>query len=136
MTQTLYVVMGTEGEYSDRTEWPVRAFVDPLRAADHVVKATARANEIVAQPSLYCTYTNDPAYVNEFDPTGGRPSSYEAPFFVDGDDRGGRVRYYVMDVPLDDDVRDAIAATVVIERGRRAIALGGAAMTQQQNEKE
>jgi hypothetical protein len=45
---TLYVVMGSEGEYSDRSTWPVRAFIDQAKATAHVVKATCRANEIAA----------------------------------------------------------------------------------------
>ena len=42
----IYVVMGTTGEYSDKTEWPVKAFFDLSKAEDVVVKATARAAEL------------------------------------------------------------------------------------------
>lgn len=34
--QRIYVVMGTTGEYSDRTEWAVRAFLSEDRAKEEV----------------------------------------------------------------------------------------------------
>ena len=45
---TIYVVMGTCGEYSDRTEWPVAAYTDEGLAKDHVKAATAKARELLA----------------------------------------------------------------------------------------
>ncbi len=45
----IYVVIGTTGEYSDKTEWPVKAFFDLSKAEDVVVKATARAAELDAK---------------------------------------------------------------------------------------
>lgn len=46
MTQLIHVVMGMTGEYSDRTEWPVRAYADVTRAQEHVRKAADRAREL------------------------------------------------------------------------------------------
>lgn len=40
----IYVVVGTTGEYSDRTEWMVCAYRDEQLAKDHVVAATAWAD--------------------------------------------------------------------------------------------
>jgi hypothetical protein len=44
--RTIYVVSGSTGEYSDRTEWMVRAFVSEDAAMNLAVKATARAKEL------------------------------------------------------------------------------------------
>ena len=41
--------MGTTGEYSDRTEWPVIAFEDKELAKQQVYFASIRANEIYNQ---------------------------------------------------------------------------------------
>lgn len=43
----VYVVMGMEGEYSDRAEWPVAAYIDQAKAQQHVttVEMAARAWE-------------------------------------------------------------------------------------------
>ena len=67
MSETIYVVFGTTGEYSDRTEWCVIAYRDENQAKEHVVNATRRANEIeVTRPSRFRV---DPAAgKNEFDP--------------------------------------------------------------------
>lgn len=67
--KTIFVVEGSTGEYSDHYEWPVCAFVDEKKAADLVVKAQARANELFAQ---YCAgnrmrYDEIPEEANEFD---------------------------------------------------------------------
>ena len=40
------IVMGTTGEYSDRSEWPVRAFLTARRAETYALAAKQRANEI------------------------------------------------------------------------------------------
>ena len=44
---TIYVVMGMEGEYSDRSEWTVAAYLDQEKAKQHVtsVETAARAWE-------------------------------------------------------------------------------------------
>lgn len=44
----LHIVMGTTGEYSDRSEWPVVAYHDETLAMEHVRLATRRAKEIFA----------------------------------------------------------------------------------------
>jgi hypothetical protein len=36
---TIFVVMGTTGEYSDRTEWPVAAYADRVMADKHADQA-------------------------------------------------------------------------------------------------
>lgn len=37
----VYVVMGDTGEYSDRTEWSVSAYLDESKAAAHVARLDA-----------------------------------------------------------------------------------------------
>ncbi len=65
--KTIYVVMGTTGEYSDRTEWPVLAYLSKPQAEEHVEKASARARELFAlRGGRYMT--NNPE-VNEHDPS-------------------------------------------------------------------
>ena len=44
--KTIYIVMGTTGEYSDRTEWPVIAFEDKKLAEDQVRYAKTTADII------------------------------------------------------------------------------------------
>jgi len=61
----IFVVIGTTGEYSDRSEWLVLAFRDEEKAKEHVINATRRANEIqVTRPSQYSVAKE----LNEFDP--------------------------------------------------------------------
>ena len=43
MAEKIYVVMGTTGEYSDRTEWTIAAYSDEEEAKKHVELATERA---------------------------------------------------------------------------------------------
>lgn len=40
---TIYVVRGSSGEYSDRNEWPVAAYLDEPSAEKHVAMASDRA---------------------------------------------------------------------------------------------
>ena len=64
----IYVVMGTTGEYSDRSEWPVIAFVSEEAAKERIEKATHRAKELEATiPSNYEMHV-DHFKQNEFDP--------------------------------------------------------------------
>jgi hypothetical protein len=49
MTKTIHVVMGTTGEYSDRGEWPVRAYFDEGLAQAHVANATEAARVFYAE---------------------------------------------------------------------------------------
>jgi glucose-6-phosphate 1-dehydrogenase len=44
--KTIYVVFGSTGEYSDRTEWPVLAYTSEINAQSHVTRATGYANTI------------------------------------------------------------------------------------------
>jgi hypothetical protein len=50
MAKTLYVVMGTTGEYSDRSEWPVAA-VEGEESAKQYVRALERQYQSIP-PSL------------------------------------------------------------------------------------
>lgn len=121
MSQTLYVVMGSCGEYSDRTEWPVRAFVDELKAQEHVAKADGYAREHALSSS---------SAIIDQDWSSSRSAAVAAnPYDRNmGMDYTG-VSYYIMQVDLDDDVRADIAVGVANDaaagRLRRSIALGG-----------
>lgn len=44
--KTIYIVMGTTGEYSDRIEWPVIAFEDEELAKQQVEYAKTMADKI------------------------------------------------------------------------------------------
>lgn len=62
---TIYVVMGTTGEYSDRTEWPVVAYTNESDARRHVELAGNEAKTIFA--TRKDRYSTD-GIVNPFDP--------------------------------------------------------------------
>lgn len=47
MENKIYVVMGTTGEYSDRSEWPVIAYFDEEKAKQHVTLARQEAKRIL-----------------------------------------------------------------------------------------
>ena len=64
----IYVVMGTTGEYSDRTEWGIVAYTDEKKAQEHVDNATRRSNELYATVGRY--EYRDIRGQNEFDPDG------------------------------------------------------------------
>lgn len=63
----IYVVMGTTGEYSDRSEWPVLAFVDEEAAKRHVENASRRAKELEATAPEDWNKKSDHWKQNEFD---------------------------------------------------------------------
>jgi hypothetical protein len=42
----IHVVMGSTGEYSDRSEWPVRAFASEEKAKELVASADRAAKEL------------------------------------------------------------------------------------------
>lgn len=46
--KNVFVVMGSTGEYSDRLEWAVMAYLDEAAAQEHVINAERRAKEIFA----------------------------------------------------------------------------------------
>jgi len=67
--KTIHVVMGSTGEYSDRSEWPVLAFSSLEVAQTRVTLATQRAKEIEAQrESKYSLISEDDNLKNEYDP--------------------------------------------------------------------
>lgn len=100
MADRVYVVMGSAGEYSDRTEWAVVAYLDEERAKQHVVAATDRLRVLLQWECSKCGepwrwhsgYEGegcDEAPVNEHDPSGHEKMMYR-----------GEGRYYVLDVEL------------------------------------
>jgi hypothetical protein len=63
----IYIVMGTTGEYSDRSEWSVVAFKDKEMAKKHVTLATEQANEIY-KTMIDGIYDFDALPINPYDP--------------------------------------------------------------------
>lgn len=62
---TVYIVQGTTGEYSDRTDWLVKAFRSQTKADELCHRAQLRAGEIKnSRESRYGAPKNS----NEFDP--------------------------------------------------------------------
>ncbi len=61
----VYVVQGTTGEYSNRSDWIVCGYKSEDMANEHARKAMLRAKEI--QDSKNGRYA-EPKEVNEFDP--------------------------------------------------------------------
>lgn len=64
----IYVVFGSTGEYSDRTEWLIKAFSNAEKAKELVINATQEADRIrVKYKSSYFNWDskNDP---NKYDP--------------------------------------------------------------------
>lgn len=43
----IYIVMGSAGEYSDREEWPIKAYYKKKSAEKHVLLATRERNSII-----------------------------------------------------------------------------------------
>lgn len=69
--ERLYIVFGTTGEYSDRTEWPVRAFVSLEKAREWADAAKRRFHELRGgrpRSRLSCLMTTRLAAQNEYDP--------------------------------------------------------------------
>ena len=64
--ETIYIVEGSTGEYSDHRDWMLCAYRDEAAAQEHVEKATARANELVAE---YQRSYDIPSGANEHDPS-------------------------------------------------------------------
>jgi hypothetical protein len=48
MTQTIYVVLGSTGEHSDRSEWLVKAFHSQAEAESYVTFLTTKRQEVAA----------------------------------------------------------------------------------------
>lgn len=60
---TIYVVSGSTGEYSDRTDWMVRAYADEEAAKAVVTEYSAKAKEVEARCRLE---EDDPNYVDRY----------------------------------------------------------------------
>jgi len=45
----IWVVMGGSGEYSDRREWPVRAYTDMAEVQRQILLLTGKGNELSAE---------------------------------------------------------------------------------------
>ena len=43
----IFVVNASEGEYSDRIEWPIKAFTDEQKAKDFVKELSARSRQAI-----------------------------------------------------------------------------------------
>lgn len=70
---TIYVVSGSIGEYSDQTEWLVKAFTDEEKAKELVISASDRARVIAQnkEEDDYNSYSDEPQldkFKNPFDP--------------------------------------------------------------------
>jgi hypothetical protein len=70
MFDEIYVVMGSCGEYSDHTEWPIAAYADESIAKQHVEAASAAYRELLqrvesADGSRYSL--GRPPYQNVYD---------------------------------------------------------------------
>lgn len=64
----IYVVTGSTGEYSDRTEWPVRAFRTQAQAEELVERASARARELFQERESKGGWGYDYSGKNAYDP--------------------------------------------------------------------
>ena len=82
--RTIYVVVGSAGEYSDRNEWLVRAFDDEEAAKAFVLRASDKARELYAERQVqwYEKGNMDWRPISEYDPhavfatlTGREPST-------------------------------------------------------------
>jgi hypothetical protein len=110
----VYVVMGSTGEYSDRTEWPVKAFRDEARAKEFVIDCDREANRIQVEHDrgirIRQTHKHDPDFRMDYTGTS----------------------YFLYEVELDDDLAAERAeaaryreALERIERGDEVVADGG-----------
>ena len=66
--EKIFVVMGTTGEYSDRSEWPVRAFFTQQQARDWADAAKARMHELADGRQLEYSQRERLAKLNQYDP--------------------------------------------------------------------
>lgn len=101
---SVYIVMGTVGEYSDRTEWPVALYVHRRKAQSHVVKAASRSRliHILQAKNRKDGGSREDAgklAVNEFDP-GMEVDSYHSDW----------ARYFIYEVQSEGDHIDAATA--------------------------
>ena len=54
----IYVVMATEGEYSDRSEWPVAYYFREVDAQSHVHLCNSRLREWASHAHDYCEHNS------------------------------------------------------------------------------
>ena len=92
---SLFIVIGTTGEYSDRSEWIVAAYWDQEKALEHAARARRRTAEIAASfgsnylDLLKARDASDPGTKNIWDPnwsrdyTGTDYTVAEVPLFED-----------------------------------------------------
>jgi hypothetical protein len=59
----IYIVMGSQGSYSDFHEWAVCAYIKEWKASAHVAKAQARALEIQKEIAKAYNLTNKDFWV-------------------------------------------------------------------------
>lgn len=85
----VHIVIGTTGEYSDRYEWPVKAFLDVNRARDLVARASESARE----------YLDTVGYVFGGDADLSKVNPHDPHFKMDYTG----TTYFVMTVELDED---------------------------------
>ena len=64
---TIYIVFGTTGEYSDRTEWPVAAYADKAQAETHVTLAESW-ERLNGRDYSRLAYDRRSQLVNPYDP--------------------------------------------------------------------
>lgn len=106
MNGTIYVVIATIGEYSDRSEWPVCYFLSEEQARSWVLRAEASAR--VAEESWRATieawekanpapaWTEREAYLAWYEVRPTEPRYPLQPLRVR---QGDELRYYVSEVP-------------------------------------
>lgn len=110
---TIYVVMGGTGEYSDRQEWPVRAFATEAHAQAFVAAAEVwlLAHDVSRRSDGIADYEERERLEAScpFDPN--------AQFDYSG------TTYWLLAVPLDAEVVTEIAAEIAAQRPPRVIEL-------------
>jgi hypothetical protein len=92
---TIYVVMGSSGEYSDRYEYAVVAYKDNALAEQHVLAATQEANRIKLELNAFDWYDGN------YDENEKRKQAILATSIYDAnvsDDTYTGTRYYIVAV--------------------------------------
>lgn len=57
--ENIFIVIGTTGEYSDRSEWPARAFLDKEKAQKFAEECQNIAADLFAQNRDGCRWGGD-----------------------------------------------------------------------------
>lgn len=103
--------MGQTGEYSDRREWAVRAFLDEARAEAFVRMAEKHLRECGLHYDSSSSAGGGYGHTVPFDP------AFEADYTG--------ARYYLITVPIDEDFVVAVAdLAATYAPGNRAIVVG------------